>query len=74
MKNVLISLQVIIGIILIISVLAQPAKTQGFSLITGSTDTFLSKNKTRTFESTMSKVTIFCAIAFAIVIVALNLI
>ena len=74
MKNVLISLQVIIGIILIISVLAQPAKTQGFSLMTGTTDTFFSKNKTRTFESTMSKITVITAIAFAIVIVALNLV
>lgn len=72
MKNILIGLQVILGIILIVSVLAQPAKTQGFSLMTGGTDTFYSKNKTKTFESSMSKLTIFCAIAFAIVVIALN--
>lgn len=74
MRNVLIVAQVIVSVVLIISVLSQPAKTQGFSLMTGGTDTFYSKNKTRTFESTMSKLTVTCAVLFAVIVVALNLV
>lgn len=74
MKSLLIAVQVIVSIVLIAAVLAQPAKTQGFSLLTGSSDTFYSKNKTRTFESTMSKLTIISALIFAAVTLALNLI
>ncbi|WP_027623763.1 preprotein translocase subunit SecG [Clostridium lundense] len=74
MKNLLIAVQVIVSIVLIVSVLAQPAKTQGFSLLTGATDTFYSKNKTRTFEATMSRLTIISALIFAAVTLALNLV
>ncbi|KAJ50390.1 preprotein translocase subunit SecG [Clostridium tetanomorphum] len=74
MRNVLIVLQVLVSIILIVAVLAQPAKTQGFSLLTGASDTFYSKNKTRTFESTMSRLTAVSAIVFAGITLALNLI
>jgi preprotein translocase subunit SecG len=74
MKNALTILQVIVSITLIISVLAQPAKTQGFSLLTGASDTFYAKNKTKTFESTMAKLTVISAILFAAITVALNVI
>ncbi|WP_125153438.1 preprotein translocase subunit SecG [Clostridium rectalis] len=72
MKNFLVVIQIITSIVLIVAVLAQPAKTQGFSLLTGSSDTFYSKNKSRTFESTMSRLTIVMAIIFAAVTIALN--
>ncbi|PRR79470.1 preprotein translocase subunit SecG [Clostridium liquoris] len=74
MRNFLITVQVIVSIILIAAVLAQPAKTQGFSLLTGASDTFYSKHRTKTFESSMSKLTIISAAIFAAVALALNLI
>lgn len=74
MRSLLIAVQAIVSIVLIVAVLAQPAKTQGFSLLTGASDTFYSKNKTRTFESTMSRLTIISALIFAAVTLALNLI
>lgn len=74
MKNALTIMQVIVSLTLIIAVLAQPAKTQGFSLLTGASDTFYAKNKTKTFESTMSRLTVICAVLFAIITVSLNVI
>ncbi|MBU5486036.1 preprotein translocase subunit SecG [Clostridium sp. MSJ-11] len=74
MKTFLIAAQIVLSFTLIGSVLAQPAKSSGFSLMTGSSETFYSKNKGRTFESAMSKLTIVSAILFAAVTLALNLI
>lgn len=76
MRTFLIVLQIIISIALIASILAQPSKSQGFTGIisSGSADSFFSKNKSKTFESTMVKVTIISAVLFAAVTIALNLI
>ena len=75
MRIFLIVLQVIFSLVLIASVLAQPSKTQGLAgFISGGSETFFSKNKTRTFESTMIKITIISAILFAAVTIALNMI
>lgn len=74
MRNFLITVQVIVSVVLIAAVLVQPAKTQGFSLLTGASETFYSKHKTKTFESSMSKLTIISAVIFAAVTLALNLV
>ena len=74
MRNLLIVLQVIVSIVLIIAVLVQPSKTNGFSLISGSSDTFYAKNKTKTFESTMARLTVICSVLFAIITIALNIV
>lgn len=74
MHSILIAAEIIISIILIIVVLVQPSKTDGFTgFITGNTDTFFAKNKSRTFESLMMKITIICAVIFAGVTLAINL-
>ncbi|GFP74394.1 MULTISPECIES: preprotein translocase subunit SecG [Clostridium] len=75
MHNVLTALEVIIGIIIIVSVLLQPSKADALSgLIQGKSETFYSKNKGRTKEAALRNVTIIASILFALNTVALNFI
>lgn len=76
MKNVLLVLEAILGIAIIVTVLLQPSKTDALSgLIQGSkTETFFSKNKAKTKESMLLKLTIVAVALFAVNTIALNLI
>ena len=76
MKDTLLVLQVILGLIVIISVLVQPSKSDALSgLIQGSkTETFYSKNKARTKETMLSRVTVVSVALFAVNTLALTLI
>ena len=75
MHNLLIVLQVIASVAIIVSVMMQPSKSNGLSgLIAGSSDTFYAKNKTKTFESVLARITVISAISFAITTVLLNLV
>ena len=76
MKDVLLILEVILGLAIIISILLQPSKTDALcGLIQGSkNETFFSKNKARTKEAMLLKVTIVTMTLFAVNTVVLNLI
>jgi len=75
MHNFLVVLQIITSIAIIVSVMMQPSKSNGLSgLIAGSSDTFYAKNKTKTFESVLARITVVSAICFTITTVALNLV
>jgi len=76
MKNFLLALEAILGIAIIISVLLQPSKTAALSgLIQGSkNETFFSKNKARTKEAMLVKVTIITMTLFAVNTITLSLI
>lgn len=75
MRVFLIMIEIIVSIVLVVSILLQPSKTDGFKgFITGNSDTFYSKNKSRTKEALMAKVTIISAILFALTTTALNII
>lgn len=74
MHNFLIGLLIVISAILMTVVMMQPSKTQGLGLMTGTTDTFYTKNKGRTREAMLSRLTITFAILFALVIMALNIV
>lgn len=75
MHNFLVVLQVIASIAIIVSVMMQPSKSNGLSgLIAGSSDTFFAKNKTKTFESVLARVTVVAAIFFALSTVMLNIV
>lgn len=74
MYTFLIILEVLIAIVLITSVLLQPSKADGFKgFITGNSETFFSRNKSRTREAFLGKLTIISAILFAITTISLNL-
>ena len=63
----------IFSILVIVVVLAQEGRQQGLSgVIAGGSDSFLSKNKTKTFDSFLAKWTKIIAIAFFILILGIN--
>ena len=65
MQNTLIIIHVIISVILIASVLLQNGKQQGLSgAIAGGAETFFGKNKGRTIDAFLSKLTTVVAILF----------
>jgi len=76
LKNSLLVLEAVLGIVIIVTVLLQPSKTDALSgLIQGSkTETFFSKNKTRTKEAMLLKLTVVSMLLFAVNTIALNLI
>jgi len=77
MHTFLIVLLVIVCITLIVSILLQPTKQNGLAGFIpggGSADTFFSKNKTRTFEANMRRLSIASAVVFAILVVLINVI
>ena len=76
LKNLLLVLEAVLGLLIILSVLLQPSKTDALSgLIQGSkTETFFSKNKARTREAMLLKLTIICMALFAVNTISLNLI
>jgi preprotein translocase subunit SecG len=60
--------QVIIAVLLIAVVLVQPGKTNGLSgfISGGAGESFYSKNKSRTSEAMLSRLTVILAIIFAV--------
>ena len=76
MQNILLALEVLLGIGVVITIYMQPSKSDALSgLIQGSTnDTFFSKNKSRTKEAILVRLTVLFAALFAINTFVLNLI
>ncbi|MFL0267653.1 preprotein translocase subunit SecG [Candidatus Clostridium radicumherbarum] len=76
MRIALIIALVIISIILIVSVLMQPSKSNGLSgfIGGGTADTYYSKNKAKSYEAIMARVTVITAILFALDVIALSLV
>ena len=74
LHNALVVLQIILGLSLIVVILIQPGKTDGLNFISGgASDSFFSKNKSRTHEALQVKMTIVLSILFAIVTILLGL-
>jgi preprotein translocase subunit SecG len=66
-KTFVIIVHVIVSLIIITTVLGQPAKTYGLSTaISGGAETFFGKNKGRTIEGKLRKLTVFAMILFVI--------
>ena len=70
MNTILVVVQTILAIVMM-----QPSKADALSgLIQGSQDSFFSRNKGRTREARLIKVTIFASVLFAINTLAINLV
>lgn len=69
-------IQAIVAVILITVVLMQPSKTNGLSgLVSGGTgESFYSKNKSRTSEARLSRITVVCSIIFAVLCILQNIV
>ena len=76
MKDFLLILEIILGLIVIVTILMQPSKADALSGLIqgGTTETFFSKNKTRTKEVMIARATVVSMALFAINTVILNLI
>lgn len=76
MRTALLVVEIIIGLVVIVSVLMQPSKSDALSgLIQGSNnDSFYSKNKSRTKEVMLERLTVVSMILFAVIAIALNLV
>ncbi|MBU3145419.1 preprotein translocase subunit SecG [Clostridium sp. CF012] len=75
MHSLLVVLQVITSIVIIVTVMMQPSKSNGLSgLIAGSSDTFFAKNKTKTAESVLARITAVSAAVFIVITVMLNVV
>ena len=76
METALMVVEAIIGIIVIIAILMQPRKSDALSgLVQGSSnETFYSKNKSRTKEVRLERLTIVGMTVFAVIALVLNII
>lgn len=75
METLLIVLESLLGLAIIISILLQPSKSDGLSgLIQGRSETFFSKNKGRTKEAMLARITMISMVLFAVNTILLNLI
>ncbi|MBP5304707.1 MAG: preprotein translocase subunit SecG [Lachnospiraceae bacterium] len=65
---------VLVSIALTVIVLMQEGKTEGLSgAISGAADTYWGKNKGRSMEGAMNRITRYLAVAFIVLSVVLNL-
>ena len=67
-------IHLVVCAVLIVVVLTQSGKTSGLSgAIGGGSDTYLSKNKAKSFDSRLARVTKWFAVVFALTTLALHL-
>ena len=57
---------ILVAIILIIAVLMQQGNSAGLGAISGGAETFLGKNKAKSFEGKLELITKVCAAAFVV--------
>ncbi|HHX72597.1 MAG TPA: preprotein translocase subunit SecG [Clostridiales bacterium] len=73
MKLTLQIIQVLCSLALVLVVLFQSGNKQGLGVIGGAADNFVSKNKSKSMDAKLQKITILVAIIFSILTVILNL-
>jgi len=74
LKLVLSIIQILGSLFLIAVVLLQSGRRAGLSgSISGMADTFLSKNKARTLDAKLEKATVWVAVGFVVLTLALNI-
>lgn len=76
MKTALLVAEVILGLVVIVSILMQPSKSDALSgLVQGSkNETFYAKNRVRTKEVMLERLTVISMVLFAANTLALNII
>lgn len=66
-RTVIIVVMVVLSLALIVLVLAQPSNEHGMNAITGQTsDTFYSKNKSKTLQGVFKRLTVIISIVLAV--------
>ena len=65
-KIIALVVMAICAIFIILVVICQPGNSSGIGALGGQTETFLGKNKSKTFEHRMKKLTIISSIIFGV--------
>ena len=65
-KIVALIIMALCAIFIILVVMFQPGNSSGVSALGGTTETFLGKNKSKTFEHKMKKLTVISGIVFTV--------
>ncbi len=73
MKLALTIVQLVLCIVLTAIIIFQQGRQQGLGAISGAADTFLSKNKSKSLDATLSKITVVLAVLFIALTLVLNL-
>ena len=74
LKIVALIIMAICASFIIIVVMFQPGNSSGVGALGGTTETFLGKNKSKTFEHKMRKLTVISGIIFAVLCVVFAII
>ena len=73
LKTILSVLFIIISLIITVVILMQEGKSAGLGAISGAADTYWGKNKGRSMEGMLVKLTRVCVILFLVIAVVLNM-
>ncbi|MEE1077988.1 MAG: preprotein translocase subunit SecG [Agathobacter sp.] len=73
LKAILTVLFIIISLIITVVILMQEGKSAGLGAISGAADTYWGKNKGRSMEGILVKITTACVVLFLVLAVVLNL-
>ena len=72
-KTILTVLFIIISLVITVIILMQEGKSAGLGAISGAADTYWGKNKGRSMEGMLVKITRILVIAFLVIAVLLNM-
>lgn len=73
LRIVITVIYIIVSLALVVLVLMQEGKSAGLGAISGAAETFWDKNKGRSIEGTLVKITKILAVLFILITVILNL-
>ena len=73
-KQVAVALMALCALFIILVVMFQPGNSSGVSALGGTTETFLGKNKSKTFEHKMRIYTVVSGIVFTVLAIAFAII
>lgn len=73
LKTILSVIFIIISLIITVVILMQEGKSAGLGAISGAADTYWGKNKGRSMEGVLVKLTRVCVILFLVIAVVLNM-
>ncbi len=73
-KQVAIAIMAICALFIILVVMFQPGNSSGIGALGGTTETFLGKNKSKTFEHKMKLLTVISGVIFAVLAIVFAII
>lgn len=73
-RIIFVVIMAICAIFIILVVLFQPGNSSGVGALGGQTETFLGKNKSKTFEHRMKKLTVISGIVFGVLCIVFTIV